>query len=288
MGRLIRMYHQPDGVSVLPTRCQLEPAMRRSPPSGSEPKKNRQNGEAASTMGEFRRRVTSAATALYSGTLALGDQARVEKVPHLHPQARLDEDLCQLEQRYDDKKSRVHGRVEQERDRDRPRHAWPLIVDRITSGSQVRTTSNVTFKSRRAGVGGSNPSRFATSVGKPTPGKHAGLQVRIWRICRHGARSAIFCRRHDRSPRTGSVPCLHASKTQMIARAREFPLAAACRSCSACNNVRCKETIRRDAPVCARRFGRVEAVLGPLGLRTTLPSASGRGTLEVDIRAVPV
>ena len=75
---------------------------------------------------------------------------------------------------------------------------------RITSGSQVAMTKSVTFKIRRTGVGGSSPSRFARAWPIPPlasiPALSSGLES-VAMVTDH----AIFCRRDDRSPRTGLI-----------------------------------------------------------------------------------
>ena len=90
---------------------------------------------------------------------------------HLHAQAGLDEDLGELEQWHDEKEAGMHDRVEQKRDRDLPIHACPWSAERTTSGSQVAMTSSETLMSRRAGVGGSSPSRFASECASPPSGQ---------------------------------------------------------------------------------------------------------------------
>ena len=113
------MYHQPAAVIVVPARSQVELVDRELE---GHP---REDGEAQREAREdhlHRGRAPQADHRVPGGLerrpVGLRHQARGEEMPHLHAQARLDDDLGELQERHHEQEPAVDQRVMKQRDRD--------------------------------------------------------------------------------------------------------------------------------------------------------------------------
>ena len=79
-------------------------------------------------------------------------------MPHLNAQARLDDDLGELQQRHHKQKPAVNDRVKQQRFLHGMTPGMTAQKRQNTSGTQVTSMSNKTFVSRFRVDGGSKPS----------------------------------------------------------------------------------------------------------------------------------
>ena len=118
IGRLTRMYHQPAAVIVVPIRSQVESWIaslrttrdRTDKPRAIDHEHDLHHDRAAQAdhrlPGAIERR-----------PVRLGHQPRLEEMPHLHPEAPLDDDLGELQQGHDEEEPAVNRRVVEQRDR---------------------------------------------------------------------------------------------------------------------------------------------------------------------------